>query len=107
MSFHIDGAAGAIDGSNFNDDDGNPAGGKVRGVGFRIEWQNGPLGRGTGRVEATGAFGGDVLMAVRERFRYYQESKFACEENDAIIRHLDAAIDIENQRTADREAQAG
>ena len=105
MSFQLHGAAGPITGHNHNDADGNPAGGVVEGVGFRIDWQNGPLGRGADRKAATGAFAVDVLLAVKERFLYYQEGKFACAENDAILDHLVTAIDIENQRTADREAR--
>lgn len=34
---------------NHSDDNGNPAGGYVQGVGLRIDWQDGPLGRGEER----------------------------------------------------------
>ena len=38
------------------DTDTDPAGGFVHGKGFRIDWQNGPLGRGNERQEPNGAF---------------------------------------------------
>ena len=90
MAFEINGAAGPITGEN-RELDGNPAGGYVAGVGFRIDWQDGPLGRGEERREPNGAFVEDVLLACLERMRFYQgesedgSGRFRCRENALII----------------------
>jgi hypothetical protein len=92
---------------NFNDEDGNPASGYVDGTGFRIAWQNGPLfdaETGT-RKEPTGAFVEDVIAAALQRIAYYQQGKFACEENRLAIEHLDTALEALHDRTRDREAR--
>ena len=91
--------------TNFNDDDDNPAGGTVVGLGFTIVWQNGPLGRGTERLQPNGAFVEDIIAAVISRINYYQDSKFACEENaDALIALEQAATRL-SDRTVSREAR--
>lgn len=88
------------------DDNGNPAGGAVSGVGLSITWQNGPLGRGENRQEPNGAFVETVIAAAKQRIEFYQtasDAKFACKENGIAIALLDAALDILNERTKDRE----
>lgn len=90
---------------NFNDENGNPAGGIVRGVGLRIDWQNGPLGRvGTDeRIDPNGAFVETVLAAVQQRIEYYQGS-FPCRENALAITKIEEALHWLNARTARRVA---
>lgn len=91
---------------NLNDEDGNPAGGSVDGVGLGIRWQNGPLGRDGNRIEPNGAFVETVIAAAKQRIEYYQsakERKFACRENAMAITKLDECLMWLNKRTADRE----
>jgi len=83
--------------------DGNPAGGSVNGVGLTINWQNGPLGRDSDRIEPNGAFVETVISAVVARIEYYQASKFKCRENAIALTHLETALLWLNKRTADRE----
>jgi hypothetical protein len=90
---------------NHTDDNGNPTGGGVEGVGLKIEWQNGPLGRGENRTEPNGAFVETVIDAARQRIQYYQDSKFACNENKKAIEHLERALYWLNLRTQRRELQ--
>ena len=97
------GAAGPIRGYNVTDKNGNPAGGEIEGIGFHIEWQDGPL-RDNGSVkEASGAFVEDVLEAVLERVEYYQNSKYACRENRKIISRIEEALHWCEHRTKDRK----
>ncbi len=93
---------------NFDDLDGNPAGGHVLGTGLRIDWQDGPLGRGEGRSAPNGAFVETVIAAAEQRIEYYQKAaggRFACEENAAAIEHLEVALAFLDQRTQQREAR--
>jgi hypothetical protein len=89
--------------SHWRDELGNPAGGCAYGTGFCISWQNGPLGRGLNRLEANGAFVEDILRAAADRLLFYQESKFACKANDDAVTLILQALDVLNQRTAERE----
>lgn len=88
---------------NFNDENGNPAGGAAVGVGIAIKWQDGPLGRGTDRKEPNGAFVETVIDIARQRIAYYQDSKFKCRENAIAITKLEEALLWLNKRTRDRE----
>lgn len=88
---------------HFDDADGNPAGGTTFGCGFAIGWQNGPLGRGDERKEPNGAFVEDIIRAAIDRIEYYQRSKFNCYENALAITHLEQALGVLEQRTAERE----
>ena len=88
---------------NRSDENGNPTGGSIKGTGLAIDWQDGPLGRGTERKEPNGAFVETVIAAAKSRLEFYQESKFACEFNAQAIKALENALWILNQRTANRE----
>ena len=90
---------------NLNDDDGNPAGGGVIGIGLEIKWQDGPLGRGEDRQEPNGAFVETVITAALQRVQYYQEGKFRCRENSLAITKLEEALHWLNSRTTRREIQ--
>lgn len=91
--------------TNELDSDGNPAGGKVYGVGIDIEWQNGPLGRGDERIEPNGAFVEGVIEAALQRIEHYQSTKFRCRENALAITKLEEALHWLNARTNRREDQ--
>ena len=88
---------------NTNDVNGNPGGGIVKGIGLRIDWQEGPLGRDENRVEPNGAFVETVISAAKQRIEYYQYGKFECRENAMAITKLDEALLWLNKRTMDRE----
>jgi hypothetical protein len=90
----------------WSDANGNPAGGVSCGKGFTISWQNGPLGRGEERKEPNGAFVETIIAAAKDRIEFYQKSRFNCEENARAILHLQAALDVLNSRTQDREKRA-
>lgn len=84
-----------------------PAGGFVQGIGLRIDWQNGPLGRvGTDeRIEPNGAFVETVLEAVLQRIEYYDSVGFGCYENDQAVYLIKSALANLNSRTKRRVAQ--
>ncbi len=99
---------GKFNAKNEVDIDGNPAGGTVTGVGLSISWQNGPLGRGEDRKEPNGAFVETGIAVCKQRILFYEKAsggKFACKENGIAIALLQAALDILNERTKDREAR--
>ncbi len=91
---------------NFNDADGNPAGGYVEATGLRIDWQDGPLGRGEDRVEPNGSFVETVIAAAKQRIEYYNETQFRCRENSIAITKLDEALHWLEHRTKAREERA-
>ena len=91
---------------HFTDENGMPSGGHSWGTGFAIAWQHGPLGRGDSRKAPNGAFVEDVIDAALHRIRQYQDTDFACEENEEAIGHLVAALGSLDRRTKDREARA-
>lgn len=85
------------------DEEGNPAGGKTTGCGIEINWQNGPLGRGSDRKEPNGAFVEGVINAAIDRINFYQNSKFRCEDNAEALKHLYRAVEYLQKRTKNRE----
>lgn len=91
------------------DENNNPAGGYVIGVGIKIEWQNGPLGRDGSehpRQQPNGAFVETMISATKQRIEFYQTAdngKFKCRENAMAITKLDEALLWLNKRTQDRE----
>lgn len=90
---------------NYVDEEHNPAGGEVDGIGLHIVWQDGPLGRGENRLEHNGAFVESVIYAAKQRLEFYQNSKFKCKENEDAIMYLENALLVLNDRTARREAK--
>ena len=94
-----------ITGTHFNDDNGNPAGGRTTGTGILVNWQNGPLAFGEKRIEPNGAFVEGVIAAAIDRLEYYQASKFKCRENALTITKLQEALHWCQHRTRDREAR--
>lgn len=92
---------------NTTDENGNPTGGHVRGLGIDINWQNGPLGRGDGRIAPNGAFVEDVLVAAQKRIEFYQRAnggKFRCRENAIAITKIEEALMWLESRPARRES---
>lgn len=93
--------------SNDVDQHGTPTGGTSSGLGINIRWQNGPLGRGPERKQPNGAFVEGVILAAIQRLEFFQRAsggKFACEENERAIEHLDIALGYLEKRTIRREA---
>ena len=88
---------------NHTDANDNPTGGSVRSVGLSIDWQDGPLGRGAERIAPTGAFSEDVLLAVIQRVKFYQASKFPCRENALAITHMEEALHWMQARHEERD----
>ena len=87
---------------NYSDGNGNPTGGFFRAKGIDIQWQNGPLGCGPSRREPNGAFVETVIEAAFQRIQYYQNTKFACMENDMAMVKLEEALHWLNARTKKR-----
>ena len=96
---------GEFEAVNRIDEKGNPTGGHVEGVGMRIDWQDGPLGRGENRREPNGAFVETVIAGSKQRIEFYQDSQFSCRENEQAIHHLEEALKWLNLRTQRREAR--
>ena len=84
---------------------GNPAGGIVDGVGIKIQWQSGPLGRDENRIQPNGAFVEGVIKAALQRIEHYQSTQFKCRENALAITKLEEALHWLDSRTKNREAR--
>ena len=80
------------------DEEGQPAGGTVVGPGLTAVFQDGPMGGGG----QTGAMVEDMLLAAASRLEFYQDGRFACEENAEALEHVAAALEVLDKRTADR-----
>jgi hypothetical protein len=92
---HHPSAAGPIHVVNVTDEDSNPSGGNVRGVGFTIVWQDGPRDQGPDGelAAANGAFVEDIIDAAISRLDFFQRSKYSSAENASAILHLWEARD--------------
>ena len=44
----------------------------------------------------------DLLEIVRDRMKGFQAGPFPCEENDEVIKHLEAALEALKRRTNSR-----
>jgi len=94
-----------IVGKHKDDANGNPAGGETKGLGIRIDWQDGPLCVDGVRREPSGAFVEGVIAAAIDRLEYYQKSKFNCRENALAITKLEEALHWCHHRTMNRESR--
>lgn len=88
--------------NNWTDSDGTHQGGTSTGVGYTIAWQRGAVNV-AGR---NGAFLIEVLESCLHQLEFFQNSKFACEENAVASSHLNAAIAMLRTRR-DRRAADG
>ena len=88
-----------IESEHFIDDDGNLTGGKTSGIGFEINWQNGLIPKGE---KPNGAFVEHLILACLDRMTFYQNSKFACEQNAKTIECLQEALNSQITRTCER-----
>ena len=80
---------------HWQDDEGRPTKGLSCGRGFTICWNSsGGTVQSSGEIVYLGAQLEDVLSAVMSRIAYYQESKFACDENAQAFSELEAALSI-------------
>lgn len=82
-----------------DEETGVPTGGSVNKLGIAIEWQDGPAGKDGKNLN--GAQVEEVLESGRQRLQFFQESKFACDENADAIRYIGLAL----SRLADRTAR--
>lgn len=94
-----------IESEHYTNPDGNPAGGHTVARGIDIHWQNGPLGRGEDRQFPNGAFVEGVIAAAIDRLEFYQRGRFVCVQNASALYHLKAALQLLEQRTAERETR--
>lgn len=105
--------------------DGNPAGGWATGPGaigfpmnglipetppggrdplqpaFAIRWQDGPADREAGE-KPNGAVVEDLIDICKRRLEFYQDSPFACHENEVAIGKLEDALETLLSRRKDR-----
>lgn len=90
--------------ANSLDDNENPTGGSVKGVGLEIQWQDGPRGQeGTDELlPPNGAFVEDVLYAALQRLEFFNNSKFRCRENSLAITHIESALQVLKHRQVER-----
>ena len=98
------GQSNAIRCRNYEDSEGNPTGGYAHGPGMVITWQDGPRGKDDKGelLDENGAFVEDALVAAYQRLLYFQQSKYACRENEVAMRHIRRAIGELHQRAMDR-----
>jgi hypothetical protein len=96
----IDTKDGSVSVVHRETDEGLPAGGSAVSVGLGVSWQNGPMVGDDGkRLIKNGAFVEDLIAVAIDRLGYYQETKFACGENEAAISALEVAISALEART--------
>jgi hypothetical protein len=88
-----------------NAEDGSPTGGQTTAVGLRIDWQNGPFGKGADQKGPNGCLVETLILAAIERLEFYQASRFACRENDLAITKLQEAIHWLHHRSEERESR--
>ena len=94
----LEGLQGEVTCCNWSKD-GNPMGGWVLGEGIEIAWQDGVIADNG----VNGALVEDVLMGVRSRLEYYQESKFMCQENEEALAHLELCLEALHRRRQARK----
>ena len=88
---------------HFRDAQGNPAGGWSSGRGVSVNWQNGPLVVDGQRQPPNGAFVETLLGIAQDRLLEYQDTRFACEDNQSAITAINHAIEVLQRRSADRD----
>ena len=84
---------------NWTNSDNSHAGGVSTGVGYTISWQRGPLNE-AGR---NGAFLLEVLASCESQLEYFQNSPWACAENQEALDSLKNTIALLERRRAKRE----
>lgn len=89
-----------VKGYNIVDGD-DVLGGVVLGLGISIDWQDGPAG--ALRDKLNGAFCEDLIVAIIERLKCYQDTKYATEANDKAIASLQIALHHLRERMQDRQ----
>lgn len=94
---------------NAYNEEGNPTGGTVSGIGINITWQEGPIAfdyeRGRSLSDPNGAFVEDIILSAIERLTFFQEAaagKFKCRENAVAITKLEEALMWLQRRHDDR-----
>ncbi len=89
---------------NSKDENDNPTGGVVVGVGLNVKWQDGPRGQeGTDELlPPNGAFVEDVLWAALQRLEFFNESKYRDRANSMAITHIEQALQALKDRQLER-----
>lgn len=90
--------------SNDLDDDGNPNGGEVMGLGMNIRFQRGVVQNG----EMNGTTVEAVLTAALQRLIFLNgasDGRFACRQNSLAITKIQEALFWLNDRTTERRAR--
>ena len=89
---------------NYTDGDGNPAGGYAHGRGVTVVWQDGPRGKKPdGTLSANnGAFVEDALVAAWQRLNFFQQSKFAHDDNAEAMQYIQRALGALQRRAKER-----
>ena len=63
-----------------------------------IHFQEGPIDE----VGINGVMNENLIVMVMDRLEHFQDSEYACEENELALKHLDLALEAMNKRTIDR-----
>lgn len=94
-----------LEAHNSVDKDENPTGGTVTGKGVKIEWQNGPRGKGEDGelAESNGAFVEDIIWAAKQRLEFFNTSKYAVMQNSQAIVALNEALGYLDDRRRTRQ----
>lgn len=87
---------------NWTNPDGTHAGGTFSDTGVTIAWQRGPISK---EGDQNGALLLTVLGACKDQLEYFQDSKFACEENQEALDHLSACMGVLERRRDRRKAE--
>ena len=87
---------------HWQDEEGLPAGGVSSGRGWAITWghikvQNNDMSQCV-KVKGEGAVIEDALEGVISRLCYYQNGKFACDENKVALEHLRVVEELVTDR---------
>ena len=82
-------------------DDGTPMGGVSQATGILVSWQNGPcpVDETGARPNENGGFVETIILIAKDRLSYYQDGKFASEENAKAIHYLEEALKVLDSRT--------
>jgi hypothetical protein len=100
------GEYGDVRSSQILDADGNPLGGISDGLGFHIDWQDGPISHPSGigtPPQASAASVADVIAACLHRVHHLNQGALRCRENSLVITHLEEAVLWLHVRRANRE----
>lgn len=90
--------------TNELDENGNPTGGGVVGVGLKIDWQSKPrkIEGSDELLPPNGAFVEDAIWAALQRLEFFNQSKYRDRANSIAITHLEQALQALKDRQLER-----